>query len=87
MSNNNNNNQNVSTNNSQETTNTTGNASSNSGMELRVGKHFRIGRKIGNGSFGSIYSGTNVLKDEKVAIKLVIISFASFEATFHFYNC
>jgi len=26
-------------------------------MELRVGEKFRIGRKIGSGSFGDIYLG------------------------------
>ena len=29
-------------------------------MELRVGGKFRLGRKIGSGSFGDIYIGTNV---------------------------
>lgn len=27
-------------------------------MEPRVGNKFRLGRKIGNGSFGEIYLGT-----------------------------
>lgn len=39
-------------------------------MELRVGKKFRIGRKIGGGSFGDIYHGTNMTTGEEVAIKL-----------------
>jgi len=38
--------------------------------ELRVGKHFKVGPKIATGTFGSIYSGTNVLNNEDVAIKL-----------------
>ena len=39
-------------------------------MELRVGKKFRVGPKIGSGSFGEIYAGTNVRTGEEVAIKL-----------------
>lgn len=29
-----------------------------SGLELRVGNKYRLGRKIGSGSFGDIYLGT-----------------------------
>jgi len=39
-------------------------------MELRVGGKFRLGRKIGSGSFGDIYIGTNIQTNEEVAIKL-----------------
>jgi serine/threonine protein kinase len=39
-------------------------------MELRVGKKFRLGRKIGSGSFGDIYHGTNMTTGEEVAIKI-----------------
>ncbi|KAL2332257.1 hypothetical protein Fmac_019838 [Flemingia macrophylla] len=39
-------------------------------MEPRVGNKFRLGRKIGGGSFGEIYLGTNVQTNEDVAIKL-----------------
>lgn len=39
-------------------------------MDLRVGRKFRIGRKIGSGSFGDIYLGTNIISGEEVAIKL-----------------
>jgi len=39
-------------------------------MELRVGGKFRLGRKIGAGSFGDIYMGTNVQTGDEVAIKL-----------------
>jgi serine/threonine protein kinase len=39
-------------------------------MELRVGKRYRLGRKIGSGSFGDIYLGTNMTTGEEVAIKL-----------------
>lgn len=39
-------------------------------MDLRVGKKYRLGRKIGSGSFGDIYLGTNMTTGEEVAIKL-----------------
>jgi len=39
-------------------------------MELRVGGMYRLGRKIGGGSFGDIYLGTNINSGEEVAIKL-----------------
>ncbi|EEA07305.1 casein kinase I, putative [Cryptosporidium muris RN66] len=39
-------------------------------MEVRVGGKYRLGRKIGSGSFGDIYLGTNITNGEEVAIKL-----------------
>jgi casein kinase 1 len=39
-------------------------------MEPRVGNKYRLGRKIGSGSFGEIYLGANVQTNEEVAIKL-----------------
>lgn len=39
-------------------------------MDTRVGRIYRIGHKIGNGSFGEIYFGVNVQTTEEVAIKL-----------------
>lgn len=39
-------------------------------QELRVARKFRVGPKIGCGSFGEIYAGTNVHTGEEVAIKL-----------------
>ncbi|KAF8093562.1 hypothetical protein N665_0383s0187 [Sinapis alba] len=39
-------------------------------MEPRFGNKFRLGRKIGSGSFGEIYLGTDVQTNEEVAIKL-----------------
>nr|VDD22902.1 unnamed protein product [Brassica oleracea] len=39
-------------------------------MEPRVGNKFRLGRKIGSGSFGEIYLGTDIQTNEEVAIKL-----------------
>lgn len=44
-----------------------------SNMELRVGNKYRLGRKIGSGSFGDIYLGTNISSGEEVAIKLECI--------------
>ncbi|KAH8555266.1 kinase-like domain-containing protein [Umbelopsis sp. PMI_123] len=34
-----------------------------------VGVHYRVGRRIGEGSFGIIYEGTNLLNNQPVAIK------------------
>ena len=34
-----------------------------------VGVHYRVGRKIGEGSFGVIYEGLNLLNNAPVAIK------------------
>ncbi|RCV25948.1 hypothetical protein SEVIR_5G207400v4 [Setaria viridis] len=39
-------------------------------MEPRVANKFRLGRKLGSGSFGEIYLGTHVQTNEEVAIKL-----------------
>jgi serine/threonine protein kinase len=39
-------------------------------MELRVGKKYRLGPKIGSGSFADIYLGTNMTTGEEVAITL-----------------
>ena len=39
-------------------------------MDLRVAGRWRLGRKVGSGSFGDIYQGTNLESGEPVAIKL-----------------
>ncbi|KAJ3435258.1 casein kinase 1-like protein [Anaeramoeba flamelloides] len=39
-------------------------------MELRVARKYRLGRRIGSGSFGDIYLGTNIITEEEIAIKL-----------------
>lgn len=39
-------------------------------MELRVGNKFRLGRKIGGGSFGDIYQGVNIATGEEYAVCL-----------------
>ena len=36
-----------------------------------VGVHYRVGKKIGEGSFGVIFEGTNLLNNQSVAIKFV----------------
>ncbi|BGP13930.1 hypothetical protein JCM10213_002574 [Rhodosporidiobolus nylandii] len=43
-------------------------SSSGSGSNV-IGVHFRVGRKIGEGSFGVIFEGTNLLNSQTVAIK------------------
>lgn len=47
---------------------TTSMASSSSNV---VGVHYRVGKKIGEGSFGVIFEGTNLLNNQQVAIKFV----------------
>ena len=51
-----------------------GRAEGNSGpprnMELRVGNKYRLRHKIGSGSFGDIYLGTDIQSGDEVAIKL-----------------
>ena len=39
-------------------------------MDPRIANKYRLGRKIGSGSFGEIYLGTNTQNNEEVAIKL-----------------
>lgn len=39
-------------------------------MEIRIAGKYRLGRKIGSGSFGDIYIGTHLLTGEEVGIKL-----------------
>ena len=36
-----------------------------------VGVHYRVGKKIGEGSFGVLFEGTNILNNQQVAIKFV----------------
>ena len=40
-----------------------------------VGVHYRVGKKIGEGSFGVIFEGTNLLNNTQVAIKFVSVRF------------
>jgi len=39
-------------------------------MELTINNRYRLGRKIGSGSFGDIYLATNIVSGEEVAVKL-----------------
>jgi serine/threonine protein kinase len=39
-----------------------------------VGVHYRVGKKIGEGSFGVIFEGMNLLNSQQVAIKFVRLS-------------
>jgi len=41
-----------------------------------VGVHYRVGKKIGEGSFGVIFEGTNLLNNQQVAIKFVSLQIA-----------
>src|ERR1700731_4208799 len=45
--------------------------SSNAHSSNVVGVHYRVGKKIGEGSFGVIFEGTNLLNNKQVAIKFV----------------
>ncbi|GAA5888037.1 hypothetical protein JCM6882_000258 [Rhodosporidiobolus microsporus] len=44
-------------------------SASHSSSSNVIGVHFRVGRKIGEGSFGVIFEGTNLLNSQTVAIK------------------
>lgn len=48
-----------------------------------VGVHYRVGKKIGEGSFGVIFEGTNLLNNQQVAIKFVCLSLSPS----HAYRC
>ena len=39
-------------------------------VEIRVGGRYRLGKKIGTGSFGEIFEGTDIFDNSAVAIKL-----------------
>ncbi|KAF8599351.1 kinase-like protein [Ceratobasidium sp. AG-I] len=45
-------------------------SSPSSRMDLYDGGKYRLGKKIGSGSFGDIYLGVNIISGEEVAIKL-----------------
>ena len=39
-------------------------------LDIRVAERFQLGAKLGSGSFGDIYKGTDIQHNEEVAIKL-----------------
>ena len=43
-------------------------------MEFRIAGKYRVGRKIGSGSFGEIYIATNIQTNEQVAVKMEKVS-------------
>lgn len=55
-------------------------------MELRVGNKFRLGRKIGGGSFGDIYQGVNIATGEEYAVCRTVL-FCLFLLSLHFFFC
>ena len=40
-------------------------------LDILIAGKYRLGRKLGGGSFGEIYLGTNLQTGEEVGIKLV----------------
>ncbi|KDQ08731.1 hypothetical protein BOTBODRAFT_118283 [Botryobasidium botryosum FD-172 SS1] len=44
-------------------------SSSNGGNTAIVGSHYSVGKKIGEGSFGVVFEGTNILNGQPIAIK------------------
>lgn len=39
-------------------------------MDIRIAGRYRLGRKIGGGSFGDIYIATDISSGDEVAVKL-----------------
>ncbi|CAN0910663.1 Casein kinase 1-like protein 10, partial [Linum grandiflorum] len=53
-------------------------------MDHLVGGKFKLGRNIGNGSFGELYIAVNVQTGEEVGVKLVMRLLVSFSALYPF---
>lgn len=43
--------------------------SNSSNASTIIGSHYQVGKKLGEGSFGVIYEGLNLLNNQSVAIK------------------
>lgn len=43
-------------------------------MEVKIGGKFRLGKKLGKGGYGVLYTGLNIKTNEEVAIKLEKLS-------------
>lgn len=52
-----------------------------------VGVHYRVGKKIGEGSFGVIFEGTNLLNSQTVAIKFVSLHIRLYTAQIAVATC
>ena len=39
-------------------------------MELQIGKHYKLFKKIGSGAFGHVFEGYHINNETRVAIKL-----------------
>ena len=62
-------NTNTKSSNTATTTTTTTTNTATAATTLVVGQNYRVGRKIGNGNFGELRLGKNLLTNESVAIK------------------
>ena len=49
-------------------------------MELRVGRKYRLGNKVGSGSFGEIYAGLDFLDSEKNKVFLPFSRLLEFDS-------
>ena len=43
--------------------------------EVLIAKRFKLGRRIGSGSFGEIYSAIDIQANREVAVKIVISNY------------
>ncbi|XWS68632.1 hypothetical protein CRYUN_Cryun04dG0107500 [Craigia yunnanensis] len=56
-------------------------------MERIVGEKYKLGRKIGSGSFGEIFLATHVNTDETVTVKIVLCKPHPVEFASYFHYC